>query len=367
MHPYETLPDRCFWRRSIATVAPEQVDPVMSAKFTVSPMDKIVTAGSCFAQHIARHLTSCGFNYYVTESPHPSFREPAIARYNYGTFTARYGNIYTVRQMLQLLKRAYGLFCPAEDIWHIDGGRCIDPFRPQIQPKGFACETEYRSDRLQHFTAVRRAIENLDIFVFTLGLTEAWVSRIDGAVFPICPGVAGGSFDEQRHRFVNFGVDAVSRDLAETIDFILQRNAKARFILTVSPVPLIATCSGNSALVATTYSKSVLRVAADEIERRYGCVAYFPSYEVIMGNHARGRYFADDLRSVTDEGVQHVMRLFMQHYGAQLTAPDTGKTPNADPGIPEAARHAAMVRQIAAVICDEESLDPVPAAGQTSH
>ena len=367
MHPYETLPSHCFWRRSVAAVAPEQVDPVVSAKFTVSPLDRIATAGSCFAQHIARHLTSCGFNYYLTEPPHPTFRTPAIARYNYGTFTARYGNIYTVRQMLQLLKRAYGLFSPSEDIWHADGGRCIDPFRPQIQPKGFASEAEYRADRLRHFMAVRQAIENLDVLIFTLGLTEAWVSRIDGAVFPISPGVSGGSFDEQRHEFVNFGVDAVSRDLAETIDFVLERNTKARFILTVSPVPLIATYTGHSALVATTYSKSVLRVAADEIERRYNCVAYFPSYEIIVGNHARGRYFADDLRFVTDEGVEHVMRLFMRHYGAQPTTPGGSAVPRQDLDLQKAERHTDMVRQIAAVICDEESLDPLGLTEQKSH
>jgi GSCFA family len=366
-HPYESLPSHCFWRRSIAAIASADVDPVVSAKFSVSPFDKVATAGSCFAQHIARHLMACGFNYYLAEPPHPSFRELAIARYNYGTFTARYGNIYTTRQMAQLLKRAYGLFSPAEDIWYADQGRCIDPFRPQIQPNGFVCEAEYRADRVQHFAAVRQAVEHLDVLVFTLGLTEAWISRIDGAVFPICPGVAGGSFDEQHHEFINFGTDAVCQDLAETIDFILERNAKARFILTVSPVPLIATNSGRSVLTATTYSKSVLRVAADEIERRYDCVAYFPSYEIITGNHARGRYFADDLRSVTDEGVQHVMRLFMQHYGAQSTMSGAGIAPAANPELQEASQYNDMVRQIAAVICDEEALDPLVASGKMAH
>jgi len=41
---------------------------------------------------------------------------------------------------------------------------------------------------------------------------------------------------------------------------------------------------------------------------------YFPSYEVITGNFNRGRYFEEDLRGVRKEGVEHVMRLFMEYY-----------------------------------------------------
>ena len=37
--------------------------------------------------------------------------------------------------------------------------------------------------------------EQSEIFIFTLGLTEAWRSKKDGAVFPLAPGVSAGSFD----------------------------------------------------------------------------------------------------------------------------------------------------------------------------
>src|SRR5205823_5578884 len=76
----------------------------------------------------------------------------------------------------------------------------------------------------------------------------------------------------------------------------------------------VATAEPRSVLVATTYSKSVLRVAAEEIANHDPGIAYFPSYEIITGQHTRGRYFASDLRSVTEEGVARVMALFLQHY-----------------------------------------------------
>jgi hypothetical protein len=42
-----------------------------------------------------------------------------------------------------------------DDVW-VDGrGRLFDPFRPTIQPDGFASPREYGLDRAQHFATVR--------------------------------------------------------------------------------------------------------------------------------------------------------------------------------------------------------------------
>ena len=43
-------------------------------------------------------------------------------------------------------------------------------------------------------------------------------------------------------------------------------------------------------------------------------VTYFPSYEIVMSGRDGVPYFAADRRSVTEEGVAHVMRIFMKHY-----------------------------------------------------
>jgi len=348
-HAYSDLPDHCFWRESIAAPASQDVDPVVSAKFKIAASDRVATAGSCFAQHISRKLKTSGFSYFVTETVHPAFAALAEA-FNYGVFTARYGNIYTARQLRQLLQRAYGLYVPEEDVWKGEGVRVIDPYRPQIQPKGFACAAELAADRKQHFAAVRLAVERMDVFVFTLGLTEAWVSARDGTAFPLCPGVAGGEFDPARHKFRNFDVGEVAADLAWTLDFIAARNPRARTILTVSPVPLAATAENRSVLVSTTYSKSVLRVAAEQISRQYPLVAYFPSYEIVTGAHARGGYFAADLRSVTQAGVDHVMRLFMLHYADQAPAPAVAAADE------PSRKLLAEMQEASRIVCEEELL-----------
>jgi hypothetical protein len=193
----------------------------------------------------------------------------------------------------------------------------------------------------------------MDVFVFTLGLTEAWASRADGAVFPLCPGVAGGEFDAERHEFLNFDVDEVVADLEAAFSLLWQRRPSARVVLTVSPVPLIATAENRSVLVSTTLSKAVLRVAAEKIAKHHAQVAYFPAYEIVTGAYTRGSYFADDLRSVTEAGVAHVMHLFLTHYGASVDR-ISPPAPSAD-GEAKSS-HVAEMAAIARVVCEEEVL-----------
>ncbi len=352
-NPYRNLPDKAFWRRSVANPDFREVDPVGLFDLRLTPDMKVATAGSCFAQHISRHLQSSGFNYYVAEPGHPMLPEALRREHNYGLFSARYGNIYTARQLVQLVKRAYGEFQPVEDVWIEDDGRVLDPFRPTTQPGGYVSEAEMQADREQHLAAVRTMLSETDVFVFTLGLTECWRAKSDGAVFPLCPGVDGGRFDPNCHEFYNQNVTDVVADMSWVLGRIRAINPRVQTILTVSPVPLMATAQPDAhVLSATTYSKSVLRVAADVLSRENAEVHYFPSFEVITGAFNRGRYFADDLRNATEEGVSHVMRLFLQHATGGKVAQQTPL-----PIQREETDFLAQVEAFVDVECDEVALD----------
>jgi GSCFA family len=362
-HPYKSAPDRNFWRKSVADPSPSDVDPVGEFRLKISPTDKVATAGSCFAQHISRYLSNSGFNYYVAEPGHPILPESVRKENNYGVFSARYGNIYTSRQLLQLIERAYGHFQPKDDCWQEASDVFLDAFRPTVQPGGYVSELEMRLDREQHLASVRSMFEELDVLVFTLGLTECWVSRADGAAYPICPGASGGTFDPLRYEFRNETVDEVLANMTSFLMMLARVNPQAQVVLTVSPVPLIATARADQhVLTATTYSKSVLRVAAEMLTSRFQHVHYFPSYEIITGAFNRGSYFADDLRSVKEEGVAHVMRLFLKHAtsAAEDLAADDKPTQTARKLTkPRVSADDLLKRsqQIIDVECDEVALD----------
>jgi hypothetical protein len=352
-NPYRDLPARSFWRRAVSSVAYAEVDPVGEFALRVRPETKVATAGSCFAQHIARHLAKNGFNYHVVERGHPVVDEAVRIKHQYGTFSARYGNIYTARQLLQLIERAYGRFEPAELPWIESGDQVLDPFRPNVEPDGFVSVAAMNADRAQHLAAVREMFETLDVFVFTLGLTECWRSRADGAVFPVCPGVAGGAFDAAKYSFHNQDVAEVVSDFSRFMEALKAVNRQAQVVLTVSPVPLMATATpGEHVLSATTYSKSVLRVAAETLRRSLADVHYFPSYEIITGSYAHGRYFVEDLRNVTEEGVSHVMRLFLAHAtGATSHEQAPSRATTVD-------NQRASAELFVETECDEAALDP---------
>jgi hypothetical protein len=347
-HPYETIPDAQRWSRAMAGRASVGIDPVTPPPFRIGALTRVVTAGSCFAQHVARHLREQGHACFETEPAHPLLPLPVAAAFNYGIYSARYGNIYTSRQLLQLWRRSTGRFVPHEDRWDQDGA-CFDPFRPAIQPGGFSSAREYAEDRRQHFAAVRQAFSEMDVFVFTLGLTECWASREDGAVYPLCPGVVAGHFDPQRHVLLNLTTDEVAADLRAFIEEVREVNPRMQMILTVSPVPLAATAEAQHVLAATTYSKAVLRVAAEQVCRLPG-MYYFPSFEIV--NVDGPASFAADRRSVNESSVLHVMSLFFRHLMEQHVEKSS-----------VSSLQDVFLQQAQAVVdtlCDEQRLDPTP-------
>ncbi len=356
-HPYAQQPDHAFWRQAVADPAAQDiglVDPVVAPAFHIDRHQRIATAGSCFAEHVARHLRQAGVRPFITEQAHPIVPAAVAQAFGYGQFCARYGNVYTSRQLLQLMLRAFGEFTPADSAWPTPQGRWIDPFRPRVHPVGFYSRAELEADREIHFDSVRRMFAQVDVLVFTLGLTETWASREDGAVYPVCPGVLGSQFDPQRHELLNLGVDEVVDDVSRVIELLSYINPGARLVLTVSPVPLVATAGDRHVMVATSYSKSVLRVAAERLSHEWRGVAYFPSYEIITGHYHQGRYFAPDLRSVTDEGVNHVMRLFLHHYlGLQ---PAASGIAHLSPAAPAMDRRTEELIKVTQTHCDEEAL-----------
>lgn len=312
-NPYKHINDNQFWRKSISGVEPFKTDPVSDVKFKILKEDKVATAGSCFAQHISRELSKIGFNYFVTETGILLPESERLLK-NYSVFSARFGNIYTTRQLLQLFDESFGFRKRSQIAWQRNDKKYVDPLRPNIEPEGFGTIDLLVESRLEHLGFVREMFQNMDIFVFTLGLTETWRELSSGEVYPIAPGVVAGNYLDSIYGFYNFNVSEVIEDLNIFLMKLRDVNPKVKVLLTVSPVPLIATYENRHVLVSTTYSKSVLRVAAENVMQHHDWIDYFPSYEIISGNFSRGRYYESDLREVNSAGVSHVMRCFLKHY-----------------------------------------------------
>lgn len=313
MSPYEDLPRRSFWKSGVARSEPGAIRDLYLKKFDISAEDRIATAGSCFAQHITGKLRASGYAVLDMEPAPPWLPEQVQLAHGYGLFSARYGNIYTARQLLQLAREAYGEFTPSQTVWERKG-RHHDAQRPTLDPRGLDSANEVLGLRLEHLKQVRRMFSAMDVFVFTLGLTEAWMNAAGDTVYPTAPGTFAGAYRTQEYRFHNFTYPEVLEDLEAFIELISAHNPDFRMILTVSPVPLTATATDQHVLAATVHSKSVLRAVAGQLAGSSDRVDYFPSYELISSHVSRGALHQENLRTVSATGVEAVMKMFFNQH-----------------------------------------------------
>jgi len=315
-NPYSQLSDRSFWRPSVSNRDPLDFDQLYLKKFDISATDKIATAGSCFAQYLTRAMKTNGYSIFDVEPPPIDLNQRHHLEFGYNQYSARYANIYTVRQLLSLVKEAFALIENPEPVWR-KKDRFFDSMRPSIEPKGLGSEDEVLLHRTEHLKKVKKMFVEMDIFIFTLGLTEAWEFKNTGWVFPIVPGVIAGEFKEEDYNFKNYSFMEIYSDLQELMELFNKYNQSdnLRYIFTVSPVPLTATYSTDHVLSASSYSKSLLRAIAGTFNKENPNIDYFPSFEIISNTWSRGIFYESNCRSIRDLGVRVVMNSFFQQHG----------------------------------------------------
>lgn len=335
MNPYEPLPKSAFWKPAVADRAMLEIGGLWNPKFSISKSAAISTYGSCFAQHIGKALSARGYAWNITETAPPGISEQSASTFNYGIFSSRTANIYTTTLLQQWLSWASGKTLPPDEVWQ-QGDRFVDPFRPRIEPNGFANVEELRASRTRTIDCLRSSVITSEFFVFTLGLTESWHNTAAGHEYPMCPGTVAGTFDSSQHGFRNLEFTKLVDSLQASLELMKELNPGLRFILTVSPVPLTATKSGQHVLVATMHSKSLLRAVAGHFHAHREDVDYFPSYEIINSPAFRGAFFEGNLRSVSRTGVAFVMDSFFNCLN-NATAPSRRTTPpdSTPPVLPE--------------------------------
>lgn len=354
-HPYADRPSTAFWKSAVTEASIVDFDPIVNVPFKISKNDRVATAGSCFAQHISKALIAEGIRFLQTETA-----EPEVAK-KLPIYSARYGNVYTARQLRQLFQRAYGIFNPKHSAWLREDGRYVDLFRPNEFAEGFTTPQEVAIASRAHLAAVRAAFETCDVFIYTLGLTEVWVCDEDGAAVPLPPGVIAAPLDEAvTFTPKNLSVQEMTDDLIAFIDDMHAVNPGVRIILTVSPVPIVATFNDRHVIVSNTYTKSALRVVAQNVSEGRHDVLYFPSYEVISA-HPKAQFFEDNLRAVNPAGVSAVITLFKRRL--LLEAPDhqsisDDKTESSEQATsaPSADR-ATLSSEFKEIFCDEDMLN----------
>ena len=263
----------------------------------------IASAGSCFAANLSRQLQHWDYNYLLEMGkPKEAYENPL----DYETDPARCGNIYNVVSMRQMVERAFGEWVP-ERLVVSTRPKFMDPFRSTSD-----CDSveSYLATWKEHNEALGRAMRNCEVFILTLGMTEAWVFADSGLATSASP-IFG---DATLTRYKNLTVDENVQELERIYELCQKYNPKMKIITTVSPVPLNSTFNTDQhVVVANGLSKSVLRVALEQFSQAHPeDVFYFPSYEIVtMGTR---QPWEIDARHVSNEAVERVMRQFQRQF-----------------------------------------------------
>ncbi|MBQ8492976.1 MAG: GSCFA domain-containing protein [Alistipes sp.] len=232
----------------------------------------IVSLGSCFATNIAERLSRYKFR--VTASPTGILFNPAsIAS--------------AVRDMVESRKAT-----PEELIMHNDTYLSYR-FHSLLAGNTPMEAVERMNEALERG---RAALATADIIIITLG--TAWVYRLNsmGEVVANCHKQPARMFRREL-----LSVDAIVEALEEILG-----HTSCRILLTLSPVRHIG-----EGLEDNSLSKSLLRVAIAEVQRRHGeRVDYFPSYEIMMDDLRDYRFYGDDLVHPTPMAVDYIAERF---------------------------------------------------------
>ena len=302
--------------------------PAISPGFRMQREDKIFAIGSCFARGVELALIGQKMDVLSKTAEFDSF--PAMNGELALGFTNKYNTFSIYNELRWALDPAAEF--PRQSLVDLGNGIFYDPHtNPALQLAGFE-ETIRRREIMQMVT---RRISQCRVVIITLGLVEVWRDNIANVfINRLIPDMLRSYPDRYELHLTNF-VENLSN--LERLHGLLSQfgHEDVQIVVTVSPVPLQATFSGEDVVIANTYSKSLLRTVAQEWAAAHKNVHYFPSYEIVQ-NSDRSLTWEEDMRHVKGEIVRHIMGLFLRNYfsGLPVTSSKLYASPNPlPPGI----------------------------------
>lgn len=244
----------------------------------ISKTTRIITAGSCFAENVAKQLNAAGY---------------AI---NHAAFT---DNLFTPLA-LQLF-----MDCLREERWQ------------EMQANwGIGDEGP----------ALRQAICSGAVLIITFGLSTVWVDKRTGlpTLDPTTKTHTADGHgvrklpDPRVYAMSQMSVADIKASMSGIISSIRAMSPAAPVILTVSPIPLAFSASNQPVIVADCLSKSGLRISIDELRSSpLPGVYYFPSFEILrwFATMIEPIWFEDGILShIRHDWINYTVSKFRQFY-----------------------------------------------------
>jgi hypothetical protein len=160
------------------------------------------------------------------------------------------------------------------------------------------------------------------VFILTLGVAPAFFDRSTGDFVLPRPSALNSRVLAEKYQFRTTSVKENVDNVLYLINFIRSVSPDIKIVVTVSPVPLVASFEFESAVQADCLSKSTMRLVAHEVVNNSSLenILYWPSFEVFRwaGSNASSFYAADDGAAwhVSEEKVAGTIKAFVEMFSA---------------------------------------------------
>jgi tetratricopeptide (TPR) repeat protein len=163
-------------------------------------------------------------------------------------------------------------------------------------------------------------IKDSSVFILTLGVAPAFFDRATGDFVLPRPSALNSRVLAEKYRYRTTSVQENVDNVLYLINFVRSVSPRIKIVVTVSPVPLVASFEYESAVQADCLSKSTMRLVAHEVVHNSDVsdIVYWPSFEVFRwaGSNASNFYAADDGAAwhVSEEKVGGTIKAFVDMF-----------------------------------------------------
>ena len=284
----------------------------------------VISMGSCFAREIKNWLIEKDYNYILGNEKSDCFSSYKLFPGDQGTLPTEHASVawervYNTFTIKNIIDYSINDVEFQERLMNIKGRDNNDYISDILRTRIIYEDlNNAKLDLVNHTHESKKVLANAEIFIITLGLIEIWQNQSNNNVIAAHPGSAYKLPPEYKARVSSF--DENLDNLNYCIQSLKDFNPKLKVILTVSPIHLLKTIRENeNVITASCYSKSILRVVAEEITNRFDNVFYFPSYEIatIVSQMDEIPSYPDN-HHVSKEVVASIMNIFEKATSGKL-------------------------------------------------
>jgi hypothetical protein len=242
--------------------------------------DKMLIAGSCFAENIGRFLIKYKFDALI--NPHGILHNPASL-------------VATLDVCLMNQKYTESDLFFDHGLWHswdhhesfsnVDKSRCLRNINSSVEK-------------------AHEQFNQADWLILTFGSAGIYRLIAEGRIVSNCHKRPASEFD-----YYLMPPEKVISILDDFIQRLFEQNRKIKIVFTVSPVRYV-----RYGLTESNLSKAVLLYAVHELVKKYERLYYFPSYEIVIDELRDYRFYGEDLAHPSPQASQYVWDRFAEYF-----------------------------------------------------